>query len=150
MPNTKPFVTVATFCEKVLHESDGVMSAVRIVDTFIVTGPKVVPLDASPVVAVTGLICLKSGDLTGSFTVGLVLENTKGERTVVSPEGGWPVVFKGGEHGIQIKLDFMLEIKNLGLVWFDVMFGEEVLTRIPLRLRSVEPASEQTRNSKTT
>src|SRR5437762_3193915 len=139
MANKRPFVAVAAFCEKLLEEKDGVMTAIRIVDTYFVppVSPNMPP-DAMPVAEINGLIALKSGDLIGKFTVGLVMENTKGERKTLSPEGGWPVVFNGGEHGVQIKLDFHVAIKNLGLCWFDVLFGDEVLTRIPLRIRELE------------
>ncbi len=139
MANTKPFVQVAALCEKILEEQDGVISAIRLVDTFNVSAPPPgLSPDAPPVVEVNGLIALKSGDLVGKFTVGLVMENTIGERKSLSPEGGWPVVFNGGEHGIQLKLSFNVGVKNFGLCWFDVLFENEVLTRIPLRIRATE------------
>lgn len=147
MPNDKPYVAVATFCEKVLREADGVMSAIRIVDTFTVESVTEAPVDVIPLVPVTGMIALKSGDLVGKYVLGLVLENTKGERTTISPEGGWPVVFGGGEHGIQLQFEFLVAVQNFGLVWFDVMFGDEVLTRMPVRLKAQEQSAEETQHS---
>lgn len=139
MSNTKPFVAIAALCEKILEERDGVMTAVRLVDTFFVATPPGSAPDAKPVIVVTGLIALKSGDVTGTHAIRLVLENTRGARTEVSPEGGWPVVFKGGEHGVQIRMDFQFTIENYGLAWFDVIFDDgDVLTRIPIRLRRAE------------
>jgi hypothetical protein len=141
MANTKPFVAVACFCENLLEESDGVLSAIRIVDTYHVQVPPNLPENTLPVIEMKGLVSLKSGDLTGSYTVGLVMENSLGQRTQLSPEGGWPVVFNGGEHGVTLKIRFPLGVKNLGLCWFDVLFGDEVLTRIPLRLRQAEESA---------
>jgi len=132
-------VQVAAFCEKLLEEKDGVLTPVRLVDTYYLAAPLPnLPADALPVVEVNGVIALKSGDLVGKFTVGLVMENTRGERKTLSPEGGWPVVFNGGEHGVQLQLKFHVAVQNLGLCWFDVMFGDEVLTRMPLMLRAAE------------
>lgn len=135
MRNSKPFVSVAAFCEKVLEDRDGVLSAIRLVDTFELAAHPSTFGDLRPGIEVSGIIALKSGPLVGSYTVGLVMENTKGERKEISPAGGWPVVFNGGEHGIQIRLNFYFEVREVGLWWFDVMFENEVLTRIPLKLR---------------
>ena len=147
MPNTKPFVVVATMCEKVLLEADGVTSAIRIVDTFSVEPIANASPDARPVIQLSGLVALKSGDLVGNFTVAVVFENADGERTAVSPAGGWPVRFNGGEHGVQIKLDFRVEINRLGLVWFDVLFEDELLTRIPVRLRAADTTPAEAQSS---
>lgn len=138
MPNTKPFVGVAAFCEKLLLEPDGVPTAVRIVDTYFVTVPKDMPPDTLPGIEVQGLISLRSGDVVGNHTISLIMENPLGERKALSPEGGWPVVFNGGEHGVNVRLSFTLGVKNFGLCWFDVLFESELLTRIPLMLREGE------------
>ena len=39
MPNTKPLVAVATLCEQILEEKDGVVSVIRVVDTYHVEPP---------------------------------------------------------------------------------------------------------------
>jgi len=140
MANTKPFVTVACICEQVLEEPDGVMSAIRIVDTVTI-GPPMPPDFVLPqsgiqgVVTVKGLIALKSGDVVGNGKVELVMHSSTGEVVTLSPEDGWPVVMKGGEHGFQIKINFVLGVKNFGLIWFDVTWNGEVLTRFPLKLQ---------------
>lgn len=141
MANMKPFVTVACFCEKVLEEADHVMTAIRIVDIYYVPPiPDAGPDGPFPAIVVEGLVSLKSGDLVGSHTIAFVMENTQGARTQLSPVGGWPVVFEGGEHGVNLKLKFPIGVKNFGLCWFDVIFDDEVLTRIPLRLRPLSEA----------
>jgi hypothetical protein len=140
MANTKPFVAVACFCEQVLEEKeDGVLSAIRIVDTYIIpplpAGVEVAP-DAQPqVILVRGLISLKSGDVIGTGKVGLVMHKVNGETVQLSPEDGWPAVMEGGEHGFNAKINFGLGVKNLGLLWFDVTWNGELLTRIPLKLQ---------------
>lgn len=34
MPERKPYLSAAFFCERVMEEKDGVLSAIRLVDTF--------------------------------------------------------------------------------------------------------------------
>ena len=136
MPNTKPFVAMATFCERLLIEPDGVMTAVRVVDTYFVEVQGNLPLDTVPGIEVNGVVSVKSGDVTGSHTLDLVMENPLGERKRLSPETGWPIELNGGEHGANIRLKFQIGVKNYGLLWFDVFFdGDQLLTRIPLMLR---------------
>lgn len=136
MANTKPWVIVAAFCEKLLIEKDDVSSAIRIVDQYTIPSelPTGAPPDALPEILVQGLISLRSGDVVGTQKVKLIMENPLGERKELSPEGGWPAVFTGGEHGVNIRLQFMLGVKNYGLCWFDVICDDELLTRMPLRL----------------
>lgn len=136
---SKPLVQVACVCEKVLTEPDNVSSLIRIVDTYHLTVPEGKKFEDG-VVELTAYIALKSGDVTGEHTVGLRL---------VPPDGGetqthrWPVVFDGGEHGATLKIAFVLPHPRSGLYWFDVLWGEEVLTKIPVRLKilgALEPS----------
>lgn len=138
MANTKPFVQIACFCENVLIEKDEVVSAIRIVDTYFIPAlPKDVELPDGllGVIVVNGLISLKSGDVVGSGTIGLVMNKSTGERVDLSPPGGWPVVLNGGEHGANVRIQMPLGVKNFGLFWFDVLWNGELLTRIPLKLQ---------------
>ena len=144
MANPKPFVQIAAFCENLLEEADGAMTPVRIIDTYWVPPlPEGLPDGMRPIVLVKGIIALKSGDVTGPHAVSLEMENTQGVRTKLSPEEGWPVVFNGGEHGVNLKINFPLGVKNFGLCWFDVFFDGELVTRIPLRLREGAPPTEE-------
>jgi hypothetical protein len=73
MPNTKPLVAVATLCEQILEEKDGVVSVIRVVDTYHVEPPKDLPAGKVAVIALKLLLSLKSGDLTGSHEVRVAL-----------------------------------------------------------------------------
>ena len=142
MADPKPHVSVACFCETLLEDKDGTLSAIRIVDTYTLpTDAMDVPPDVIPAIVVTGLVALKSGEVTGPHTVRLVLENPLGVRTDLSPKEGWPVVLKGGHSGVNLKIRFPLGVKNFGQCWFDVVFDDEVLTRMPLRLRRDEEST---------
>jgi hypothetical protein len=56
----------------------------------------------------------------------------------------WPVEFLGGERGVNLKIVFTLQAPKFGLYWFDVLWRDEVLTRIPFRLKSksIEPTDD--------
>ena len=141
MANTKPFVQIACFCENVLEDKDKVISAIRIVDTYYLGFPTVpegviVPEGMKPVLDLTGVIGLKSGDLRGSYNIKLVMRKPTGERLEVSPKGGWPIVLNGGAHGFNLRMKSKIALapSEMGLFWFDVLFGEELLTSMPLNL----------------
>ena len=50
MSQPKPLVQVATLCENVLVEADGVNSIIRVIDTVYITRPDNAPADAEGVV----------------------------------------------------------------------------------------------------
>ncbi|MBX3693737.1 MAG: hypothetical protein KF790_01045 [Steroidobacteraceae bacterium] len=131
MANTKPFVVVATSCEKILTEKDGVCSLIRIVDTYHIPdiSPEVPPDAQMPFQA---LIVLKSGDLKGQFEVGLQIRKPDGTISQQNPK--WPILLNGGEHGANVLLTFALPPSILGLYWIDVLWGDEVLTSFPVKL----------------
>jgi hypothetical protein len=140
--NEKPFVQVACVCEKVLIEPDNVPSLIRIVDTYTLELPgKPLPPGVKLQTDLTAFVSLKSGDVIGDFEVGLRLNAPDGKD---HPVRMWPVEFKGGEHGANLKIAFTLQDPKIGLYWFDVLWGSDVLTRIPFRLKSkaLEPTGD--------
>lgn len=138
MADPMPFVQVACFCENILDEKDGVLSAVRIVDTF--TLPPLPPGVELPdgvhgIVMLNGLINLKSGDFVGDGKVRVIMHTPTGKEIPISPPDGWSATLKGGAHGTNIKIQLPLGVKTFGLIWFDVLWNDELLTRIPVKLQ---------------
>jgi hypothetical protein len=133
MANTKPFVSLACVCEKALQEADKVLSLIRVVDTYYVPPtPPGLPPDIKPAVDVTVVVTLKSGDVVGSYEIGLALRPPIGAP---APEPKkWPIVFKGAEQGANAIVKFPVSTDVLGLYWFDVLWKGEVLTSIPFKL----------------
>ena len=139
MANTKPYVQVASVCERVLQDADGVISAIRLVDKVtlesipLAVAPNV-PSAAKPITAIQVLdlwilVLLKSGDLVGEFRVALQMRDPK-EKVVALPLDS-PVVFKGND-GVNVKFRFGLPHNAPGgRYWFDVLWDGEVLTSIP-------------------
>jgi hypothetical protein len=127
----KPYVQVACVCEKALIEPDGVVSLIRVVDTFFIETP---PLPAGFGVALplTVVVLLKSGDVVGESEITLQAHDPEG-NTIHGRT--WPIVLNGGESGANLRVTFVIQAPKFGLYWFDVRWGDEILTRIPLRIK---------------
>lgn len=124
-----PFLTAAFFCERVLQEQDGVLSAIRMVDrVFFLTdedGQLVEPLHR-----LTLLITFKSGKAQGSLSVRVEQEKPSTERGTPAELS---VFFEGGERGVNLVIPTEFRPEYAGLHWFDVFVEERRATRIPLR-----------------
>lgn len=134
MLNSKPFVQVACVCEKVLIEPDSVASLIRIVDTYFMNPIEGLPPDIGIKTDLSVFISLKSGDLVGEFQIGMRLRGPDGAPAKTLT---WPVAFNGGEHGVNAKIALTLLGQKFGLYWFDVLWGDELLTSIPFQLKPI-------------
>jgi hypothetical protein len=130
---TGPFVTAATFCEKLLIEQDGVLSAIRLVDRLQITArgheaPEQLPEGGK--VKLTLLVALKSGDARGRHAIAIRPQAPSGLNL---PEHSLDVMFEGEDRGVNLVIELELDAIE-GLYWFDVSCGVQLLTRVPLRL----------------
>ena len=133
MSNVKPFVTLACICEKALQEKDDVLSIIRMVDVFYLRQIDGMPSGVATGIEFTVAVSLKSGQIKGTFKVGIVVRLPSGQvNELMEPQ---PVLLKGDEHGTNVVVRVILEAKEYGLYWFDVLWEGEVLTSIPLRLK---------------
>lgn len=128
-----PYLAAAVLCEKVLQEKDGVVSAIRIVDRFIITGSGTQPPEKMPKLPVnmTMLIIFKSGDAKGSRTVKIKPIMPSGREL---QETLLPMFLEGDDRGVNLIANIVLEASEEGLYWFEVLCNDEFVTRIPLRL----------------
>lgn len=144
-----PYVQIASVCERVLQEEDGVLTAVRLID--VVTLKNVtLPADVKPtaggqptalvqVMDFVIVVSLKAGDLKGEFRLALRMRDPKGTSVQMGDES--PVVLKGND-GVNLRVRFGLPFNApLGQYWFEVLWNGDELTRIPLTLKREEPAS---------
>jgi len=128
MDKPRPYLTAALLCEKVLEEKNGTLSIIHIADRM---GYRTVgmPEGMRPATQVSGLVCLKSGPVTGEHVIKIFVENPVGKRQEIY---SMPVKLMGKDHGQNIIVNMTFAIEHDGLYWFDVVFDDEVLTRIPL------------------
>jgi hypothetical protein len=138
-----PYLQAACFCEKVLQEQDGVVSAIRIVDRLVAHVPPG-ELEKQPA-RIMLLIALKgSGLRAGTLTL-------RGWNPSGTPfkagEIEMPVQFPTDEAGgATFILNVELAFSESGTHWFDIEFDGRRLTRMPLTV-SVQERSSQTPSS---
>jgi hypothetical protein len=128
-----PFLQTAVFCEKVLQEKDGVLSAIRIVDQFTVSSsvegtPELMP---SINIAASLLITFKSGDIKGKWELKVKPVTPSGQEL---PGFIGPVMFEGGHRGANVIIQYVLPAKEEGTYWFDVMLNDKLITKMPLKI----------------
>jgi hypothetical protein len=127
-----PYVQVAAFCERVLEEKDGVLTAVRIIDRFtqVRPAPSQSGFIPQPVSAVL-LVMLKSGDARGSHELVIEVESPSGIRR---PLLSLSVLFEGEDRGVNVIVPLSFHPEEEGLYWFNVQTAYRLLTRMPLRV----------------
>lgn len=132
-----PFVSVATLCERVLEEKDGVLSLIRVVDRFSVEtfGGGTAPAEmlSRLVPQATLALILKSGGYRGTMKVTVRVRRPNGEYAA-QPKIEAPAVFDGDEQGVAMILTMPLPVWESGLHWVDVEADGRLLTRVPLRV----------------
>ncbi len=137
-----PHVSIAALCESILDEKNGRMSCIRFLDkldvNYAVSGdasqlPSPIPI---PPFKVNGLIGFKSGSFKGKKSIRIKVIKPSGVEMQIKGDIGeaLPVVFEGGEHGVNIVLDLTLQVDEEGLYYFDVLVDQEMVTRIPLKV----------------
>lgn len=143
---TGPYLSAAFVCEKVLNESDGVKSAIRIIDRvfhrFITNSQEVVsePFDYQ----MTLFLRFKAGSARGPIALMVRLVKPSGESppTVVHT-----LNFEGeDDRGWDMIIPTRISFDQAGLYWFDVFLGDQRVTRIPFKV-IYNPMYSQTSSS---
>jgi hypothetical protein len=131
------YLNFAVICERVLRETDDVLSFIRVVDQVNVTivappgadAPQELPQASS--VALTLAIGLKSDGYTGPVTVKLWVEAPTGSRL---PEFQTTQEIALADRGVNLIFPMQLPVRDEGIYWFFVEVSGDVLTRVPLRI----------------
>ena len=128
-----PWLMGAFFCEKILTEKDGVLSAIRLVDRITVTasGPGAPEKMPPSTISVTAHIGFKAGFFRGSREAKLVAHNPS---QAILATTVLPMFFEGEDRGATAVLPMTVVFREEGLYWFDVLLGERLVTRMPLRV----------------
>lgn len=129
-----PYVQAAAFCAEVIEDKTGALTLVRMIDTVThtVMGPDP-PAEMPPVPFQAKLvIALKSGKVEGGHQVRVVPVLPSGETESAMER---TVHLAGDERGTNLVVNTSMTFKMEGLHWFNVYFDDELLTRIPFRVR---------------
>ena len=90
----RPYLSMAIFCEKVLRETDNVMSVIRVIDRFNVLGGTA-EMAPTPL-QFTVLISFKSGFMRGKQMLAIRPKSPNKEDL---PQMSFPMLFEGDEVG---------------------------------------------------
>jgi hypothetical protein len=152
-PPGGPFLAAAVFCDSVVRDDGGAMTAVRIIDHVTITiptdAPPDVPSEENRLIAqVEGLVAFKKGSAGRRHKVKLVMHSPSGKSQVMNEQ---EADFKDEEHGgFSLRLKTMIAISEGGLFWMDVRLDGKLMTRMPLRITvnraevGVKPAGDPT------
>lgn len=134
MDSGGPYLTAAFFCERVIEDKEGVLTAVRIVDRIVQTAVGAGTPDEMPPAAVSLslLVSLKSGRAKGRHDMQIMVESPAGLRSPVAPANS--IFLEGEDRGANLVLNLTFTAHQEGLYWFDVLLDGALLTRVPLRL----------------
>lgn len=146
----KPLVNAFFFCDRVLHEADGVMSAIRIIDLIGVSALSEVEGKPLAVAPTTLFIGLKSGDYKGVCEIALVGKRPSGKAL---KRQAMSVDLEGEQKGVNVVVQAHLHLPEEGVYWFELYLNDELATRTPLTVVLVPkptsslpgPADEQAR-----
>lgn len=133
-----PYLQAAFFCERLLEESDGVLSAIRIVDLVTVQGGGPSAQAEPPLVNLTLFIVFKGGGASGSYDLTVTMEGPSRNPTVPPQRHTQTVVFYGTEdRGVTVIMPVAMTVDEEGVYWFGIYLGERLVTRLPLRVAVV-------------
>lgn len=127
-----PYLQVAAFCERVLHEVDGVLTPVRLVDRFLV--PVFDPPELGPPpqpVRTQLLIALKAGKAQGRHTVRIQMMEPSG---LLRDPTDVDILLEGEDRGANLVVPVEISSNEEGLYWLSVTLQDRTLTRMPLRI----------------
>ena len=139
-PNT-PYVIAAFFCEKVLQEKDGVLTAIRIFDRISVQWPQGATPTDDVSIAVTLLTLLKGNGFVGPAKISISGEGPSG-RVLNHGVSDIDVVFGSIDPAVNVIANVTLAVKEDGVHWFAVALNGEELTRTPLHVARSLTASQ--------
>jgi hypothetical protein len=125
-----PHLSAALFCDQILEEKEGTLSAIRIVDTLTLRIPQSTPTGQKVPVEVWMLLMVKSGDSPGKHEVRV---------DMLSPTGrlnrGKPQVYDLSEQpygGINLRLMVTIAVKKGGVFWAKTYLDGKLIANTPL------------------
>jgi hypothetical protein len=149
MDSPKPYLAVAVLCDKALEERDKTISLIRIIDTFYLQAPPQMPLPPglNPLITMTLFLSFKGLEAKGRYEVKLRLYDPSGISVLDSQQQKdqtWIISFSGEEkeQGANLIVNFGMPFKSFGSYWFEVFLDDELITKVPFRLREPEPRAQ--------
>jgi hypothetical protein len=133
-----PYLQAAFFCERLLEESDGVLSAIRIVDTIDIQDGGLSEQTEPPLVNLILFIAFKGGGASGSYDLTVTMEGPSQNPTTAEERYTQTLVFYGTEdRGVTVIMPVAMTVGEEGVYWFTIYLSGRLVTRLPLRVAVV-------------
>ncbi|MGC2192701.1 MAG: hypothetical protein WA751_10240 [Candidatus Dormiibacterota bacterium] len=129
-------LSFAVICEKVLQESDRVMSIIRIVDSVraerLPLPPGVaLPVVPPPVISLQVAVGIRAEHgVKGSLQFVMVAPNGTPGQPFSIPVAAWPPP----NLGANVVVPLQIVAQEAGIYWLELTFNSKRLTRLPLRV----------------
>jgi hypothetical protein len=140
-----PFVSAALICDRVIREVDGALSAIRIVDQVtLIRPPTGLPAEIQIAANLWLLIALKGAPAPGRRNVRITAQAPDGMRTDIGlADVDFASTSSIGPPGANLVVQAVLNFRQTGIHWFDVLLDGNFLTSIPLEVRLEEGQAPQ-------
>jgi hypothetical protein len=141
-----PYLATAVFCESIIEDSRGIVSAVGITDGCqLVISPQApadFPSSSNPLqMSQNILIIFRTGEAPGPHELSLVLRAPDGKRGDLVTK---TVELSQPSHGgITVKSNTTIAVHTEGVYWVDVLLDGKRYTRMPFNVaiqRAVQPS----------
>jgi len=139
MTANAPYLIAALFCENVLHEQDGVLTAVRIIDRIFVQRLSAAQKQgaATDMVAINLFVSFKGGGYSGKGKLKMAPVSPSGkELKTQETEVEFP---PQPNAGINLVIRGLIAFREEGVHWFRIYFNEDLVTQTPLDVQLMTP-----------
>ena len=137
--------TSAFFCDRLLREHDGNISAIRVVDLFSVQVPEEMARPFTPRLE-THLVIIFRAEVEGEFVATIRATDPSGR----TQESEFRIALSGvpGMYVYTAVIDLFINGALEGTNWYDILIDGRLLNRLPLHIRHVRvPASQELRQT---
>jgi hypothetical protein len=133
-----PFLAAAVFCERILEDTDRVLTVSRILDGINILlhpqTPPELPSKAHPLELTPNMLFIfRSGDSPGKHAFKLIVQQPNGKRSVAMEQE--IELSPDPQGGCNLKTNATLKLFSSGLFWFDVVLDGKRFTRMPLNIQ---------------
>lgn len=126
-----PSLRIAALCERVLEEKDGALSLIRLVDRLVITAegtnvPRELPPGQVPLTAIMSWI-----NGLGSYEAKIRVDFPDGNSFESIT---MPFLLDSLDKIQNLVMRLVFPVRRQGIYWFNFMLGDEVKSRLPLRV----------------
>jgi len=125
----RPFLNLATLCERYILEPDGGLTLFRIIDRFTIVGTT----PEMPIANITFnlVVGFRAGEMSGPLDITISVLSPDAQRI---QEVTIPVIFEAPQDRMVLSVGQMnLSLSQPGQYWIVIKLAEEEYTRIPLK-----------------